>query len=408
MNDILNRYWSLTGAALLPSSFGVWMSRCMYRDAEQVRNVVERMRALGIPLDAVNVDPRWLEARKHHERDGCDFVWDEAAFGTTEEFAGWLNEHGVRLCLWENPYVWKDTELYEEGVARYFAKAADGSPAPALRTARGRVVDFTNPTRRVAAGPASTALRAGVSAFKSDYGEGVPTEARFSDGTTGRETHNVHPLLYNRAVFDVIKEERGEAIVFGRSGYAGSQRYPINWVGDTQCTWEGMAALRAGLSLSLGIVLEPRHRWLLNCRTGQGRPRAVHPLAQCGRSSHSRFHGGAGASRGTAGRGRWFVSSPGCAIGWCRTAVVANEGRNGVPPCGRCCSSPDDPTTHRRHTVHARAVAGGAGSRRAAGRRYLLPGHWQDFPARLDGPRWLDLNASTRSRSVRDDRFPMP
>jgi alpha-D-xyloside xylohydrolase len=91
----------------------------------------------------------------------------------------------------------------------------------------------------------------GVATFKSDYGEGLPPDARMADGKTGRQWHNAYPLLYNRAVWEVIHEERGEAIVFGRSGYAGSQRYPLNWTGDAQTTWDGMAgALRAGLSLS--------------------------------------------------------------------------------------------------------------------------------------------------------------
>jgi len=409
--EIIERYWALTGRGVVPPlwSFGVWMSRCMYRDAEQARNVVERLRSLDIPLDVINVDPRWLEARKHHERDACDFVWDKAAFGTTEEFVGWLGERGVRLCLWENPYVWKDTAFYEEGAAKgYFATTDGGSPAPTLENPREAVtVDFTNPdAARWWQDQHRPLLRAGVAAFKSDYGEGVPAEAHFHDGTTGRETHNVYPLLYNRAVWDVIKEEHGEAIVFGRSGYAGSQRYPINWVGDTQCTWEGMAAaLRAGLSLSLsgvpfwsqdiGGFWNPQN-------LGHGPdPELYIRWAQWGLLlSHSRFHG-------VRGREPWWYGDD--AVDVVRKFAklryrllpyiwsFANEAVATATPLVRplVLEFPDDPTT--RH-VDTQFMLGPwllvAPVFEPGGRQkvYLPPGRWHDYWSgeQTDGARWLD------------------
>ncbi|MBI4570687.1 MAG: DUF4968 domain-containing protein, partial [Chloroflexi bacterium] len=366
--QVLARYWELTGRAALPPlwSFGVWMSRCMYRDAEQVHGVVERMRELGIPLDVVNVDPRWLAARKYHERDGCDFVWDREAFGAPEEFTGWLRDRHVRLCLWENPYVWRDTPFYEEGLRHgYFATQADGSPASSLDNDRETaVVDFTNPeAARWWQNQHRPLLRAGVAAFKSDYGEGAPAQARFSDGTTGVQTHNVHPLLYNRAVWDVIQEERGEAIVFGRSGYAGSQRYPLNWVGDTQCTWEGMAAaLRAGLSLSLSGIAFWSHDiggFWNPVNPGQGpEPELYIRWAQWGLlSSHSRFHG-------IRGREPWWFGDQAIAevrrFALLRSRLLpylwscANEAVATAPPVVRplLLEYPDDPTTHHIDTQY--------------------------------------------------------
>jgi alpha-D-xyloside xylohydrolase len=103
--EILARYDDLTGHPPLPPlwSFGVWMSRCMYRDRPQVEEVVERMRELGIPLDVVHLDPLWLKHRRAHTLDGCDFVWDEEAFPDPAGVIRWLAERGVKLSLWENP-----------------------------------------------------------------------------------------------------------------------------------------------------------------------------------------------------------------------------------------------------------------------------------------------------------------
>jgi alpha-D-xyloside xylohydrolase len=144
----------------------------------------------------------------------------------------------------------------------------------------------------------------GVAAFKPDYGEAVPKDAMFSDGRTGEQMHNLYPLLYNKAVYEVMQEERGEAMLFSRSGYAGSQRYPINWTGDAPCTWGGMAAtLRSGLSLSMsGITM-----WSHDIG-GFWNPRRMEPpdstlyirWAQFGLlSSHARFHG-------VRGREPWY------------------------------------------------------------------------------------------------------
>ncbi len=410
--EVLARYWLLTGRGALPPlwSFGVWMSRCMYRDAEQVRAVVERMRELALPLDVVNVDPRWLESRKHHERDACDFVWDRPAFGEPEEFVAWLRERNVRLCLWENPYVWKDTALYREGVDRgFFALGPDGAPAPSLENPREAVVvDFTNPdAARWWQDQHRPYLRAGVAAFKSDYGEGVPADARFADGTDGIETHNVLPLLYNRAVAEVIRQERGESIVFGRSGYAGSQRYPINWVGDTQSSFEGMAAaLRAGLSLScsgipfwshdIGGFLNPA-----NPALGPD-PTLYIRWAQWGLlSSHSRFHG-------IRGREPWWFGDEAVEIVRCyarlRTRLLpyiwssAQQAVETATPLVRplVLEFPDDPTSHHVDTqfllgpwLLVAPVFDADGRVRV----YLPPGRWHDFwsSEALDGPRWLDL-----------------
>ncbi len=259
--QVLARYIWLTGRPpLVPLwALGVWFSRCMYRDRAQVQGVAERLRALGIPGDVVHLDPLWLEGRARRAWDGCHFRWDEEAFGPPGELVRWLAERGFKLCLWENPYVWQDSELFREGWSKgYLVRGPDGGPMASLDSPEATPVDFTRPEAvRWWQDLHRPYLRLGVAVFKTDYGEGLPKEAAMGDGRRGLEVHNLYPLLYSRAVFEVVQEERGEGLVFARSGYAGSQRYPVHWVGDTPSTWEGMAAaLRAGLSLSLsGVAL---------------------------------------------------------------------------------------------------------------------------------------------------------
>ena len=307
--EIIARYTELTGRATVPPkwSFGVWWSRCMYRNRTQVEGIVERLRELGIPGDVVHLDPLWLKGRAEKRLDGCHFEWDEEAFPDPEGFVKWLGERGFKLSLWEIPYVYDDSEMAREGIDKgYFAKDKDGGLARPLENPdETLLVDFTNPEAvRWWQDKHRPYLKMGVAAFKPDYGEAVPHDAVFSDGRTGDQVHNLYPLLYNKAVYEVMQKERGEAMLFSRSGYAGSQRYPINWTGDAPCTWGGIAAtLRAGLSLSMSGISMWSHDI-----GGFWNPKLFQPpdptlyirWAQFGLlSSHARFHG-------VRGREPWY------------------------------------------------------------------------------------------------------
>ncbi|UCD57559.1 MAG: DUF4968 domain-containing protein, partial [Candidatus Hydrogenedentota bacterium] len=226
--DILSSYAMLTGLPPVPPkwAFGVWMSRCWYLDRATVETVVERMRSLGIPLDVVNIDPAWLKDWPARRRPGCEFEWNTVDFPDPEGFLKELRQKNVRVCLWENPYVPAGTDFYEEGERKgYLVRNPDGTtaePDHPLCSEMG-IIDYTNPKAVEWVKDAHRRLlRQGVAAFKTDYGEGIPENAVFHNGKTGREMHNLFPLLYNRAVFEVVEETHGEAIVFGRSGGAGS------------------------------------------------------------------------------------------------------------------------------------------------------------------------------------------
>jgi alpha-D-xyloside xylohydrolase len=408
--DILARYHQLTGRPVLPPlwSFGVWMSRCMYVNRPQVEEVVTRMRELGIPCDVVNLDPLWLKERRRHMRDACDFVWDEEAYPDPPGFVRWLGERGVKLCLWENPYIWKGTAMYEEGRRQGFlVRSQSGEPArPAENPEDAGIADFTNPAAvRWWQSKHRPLLRMGVAAFKSDYGEAVPADAVMANGKSGREMHNVYPLLYNRAVYEEVRRQRGEAVVFGRSGYAGSQRYPINWTGDSPCTYAGMAAaLRAGLSLSLSGIPFWSHDiggfWNPNGMNPPS-PELYIRWAQFGMlSSHARFHG-------VGPREPWVYGDEAVAIvrEFARLRYrllpylwgLAHEALAGVPVARPLfLEFPDDPLAPQVDLEYMLgpyllvAPVFDDGGRRQV---YLPSGQWFDFwtNQEIAGPTWRDM-----------------
>jgi alpha-D-xyloside xylohydrolase len=254
LKHILRRYTDLTGRAPLPPkwSFGFWLSRAGYRSRAEVETVAQELRRRGFPCDVLSLDPWWMG-------DGpwCTYQWSPESFPEPEEMIRRLRAQGLRTCLWITPYVPFDTPLYREGAAQgYFVRQADGQTAPALEAFAGgelAAVDFSNPAA-VAWYKSKLAklLDQGVAAFKTDFGEQAPVEAVYHDGRSGLEMHNLYPLLYNRAVFELSRQRFGRGLVWGRSAYAGSQRYPVQWGGDSYSSLDQLASQLLGL-LSYGL-----------------------------------------------------------------------------------------------------------------------------------------------------------
>jgi alpha-D-xyloside xylohydrolase len=93
-----------------------------------------------------------------------------------------------------------------------------------------------------------------TSTFKTDFGERIPTPVRYHNGADPERMHNYYAYLYNQAVFDLLREVKGdgEAVVFARSATVGGQKFPVHWGGDSTSSYPSMAeTLRGGLSLTL-------------------------------------------------------------------------------------------------------------------------------------------------------------
>jgi alpha-D-xyloside xylohydrolase len=254
--DVLETYTAYAGRPPRPPkwSFGVWMSRLGYESREELESVAARLREEELPTDVLHLDPFWMR-----ERHSTDLVWDTEQFPDPEGMIDGLHDDGFRVSVWENPHVPVGTEAFAEAAAEgYLIEDGTGRAYVMDRTCqgdyRGGLVDFTDPDavdwwqeRH------RDLLATGVDAFKTDYGEYVPEDAVLANGRSGRTMHNAYPYLYNEAVYEVAREARGDdALLWARSAWTGSNRFPVHWGGDPQTSWAGMAAaLHGGLSASL-------------------------------------------------------------------------------------------------------------------------------------------------------------
>jgi len=156
------------------------------------------------------------------------------------------------------------------------------------------LVDFTNPgAREWFAGKLRTLLEMGVDSFKSDFGERIPTDVVYFDGSDPERMHNYYSYLYNQTVFEVLRRHHGEnqALVFARSATVGGQQFPVHWGGDSTSTFASMAeSLRGGLSLAMsGFGF-----WSHDIGGFEGKPEPdvfKRWIAFGMLSSHSRLHG---------------------------------------------------------------------------------------------------------------------
>lgn len=297
LKSILANYMKLTGPAVLPPdwSFGLWYSTGFKGNSqENTLSDAERLRKEKIPCDVMHFDCYWM-------RDDmwCDFVWDEKFYPDRKGMLRALKENGFKICLWINPYVTIKTDMFKEGSERgYFVKKRDGS-VYTTDLWHGLLsycafLDFTNPEAvKWYQQKAAALIKEGVDILKTDFGEDIPLDSVFSNGKTGAEMHNVYSRLYSEAVFSMIErlKGKGNAVVWGRSGYTGMQKFPVCWSGDPRSSFASMAAtLRGGLSLALSGVPFWSHD--MGGFYGDVSEEVFIRWSQFGLfSSHCRFHG---------------------------------------------------------------------------------------------------------------------
>jgi alpha-D-xyloside xylohydrolase len=253
--DVLERYTALTGRpARVPEwSFGLWLSTSFTTDYDEatVTRFVDGMAERDIPLSVFHFDCFWMR-----ELNWCDFEWDPRVFPDPEGMLARLKQRGLRICVWINPYIAQRSPLFAEGAARgYLVRRADGSVWQSDQWQAGMgLVDFTNPEAAAwYAGHLERLLDQGVDAFKTDFGERIPTDVVWHDGSDPERMHNHYTHRYNKTVFELLERRRGvgEAVLFARSATAGGQQFPVHWGGDCESTFASMAeTLRGGLSLA--------------------------------------------------------------------------------------------------------------------------------------------------------------
>ncbi|MDR2915734.1 MAG: alpha-xylosidase [Tannerella sp.] len=250
--EILLGYRRLTGfPPMLPLwSFGIWMSRMTYFSAEEVNEICDRLRKEKYPCDVIHLDTGWFKTDWL-----CECKFNKERFPDPEEFIRNLRSNGYKVSLWQLPYIAYTAEQYEEASANNYIskseKKIQGASNFSVQDYAG-TIDFTyDKATEWYKGLLKRLLDMGVVCIKTDFGEDIHLDAEYHS-MSPEKLHNIYPLLYQKAAYEITKEVTGDGIVWGRSVWSGAQRYPLHWGGDSACSWDGMAgSLKGGLHFGL-------------------------------------------------------------------------------------------------------------------------------------------------------------
>ena len=292
--EILRGYRMLTGfPPMLPVwSFGIWMSRMTYFSADEVNDICDRLRKEHYPCDVIHLDTGWFRTDWL-----CEWKFNPERFPDPKAFIQRLKQNGYKVSLWQLPYIAQGAEQLEEAKRnRYISRPSplplpcregseysqdeisaqnetdgdDTNYAPLSQGGDGGGSEGSGGSNFSALDYAGTIdftydkatdwyqhrllkplLDMGVKCIKTDFGENIHMNHQYHAATPER-LNNIYALLYQRAAYEVTKEVTGDGIVWARAAWAGCQRYPLHWGGDSESSWAGLAgSLKGGLHFGL-------------------------------------------------------------------------------------------------------------------------------------------------------------
>ncbi len=203
---VLQNYTTLTGKPALPPAwtFGLWLSTSFTTnyDEETVNEFVGGMKDRDIPLHVFHFDCYWMT-----ENEWCNFKFDPKMFKDAPGLIKRLKEKGLKICVWINSYIGQKSPLFKEGMENgYLLKRPNGDVWQWDMWQAGMgLVDFTNPAAwKWYQDKLRELLDMGVDCFKTDFGERIPTDCVYYDGSDAELMHNYYTYLYNKCVFELL------------------------------------------------------------------------------------------------------------------------------------------------------------------------------------------------------------
>jgi len=237
--EILSAYSKLAGTPKVPPKwvFGPWKSRdWQTADQQGIIDDIQKQAELKLPSSVKLIDARW-EAAYH------TFEFDKSKFPDVKAMIDAIHAQGNKIVVWITPWMAvrneKDPDEYYYSCAEknYFPRDENGNIYvhqlglnPMLI---GSCIDFTNPEAvDWWQSQLQSLLDLGVDGFNTDFGEQVPENVVFYNGATGKEMHNIYPVLYNEITIQVMQKNHLPGVLLARSGWHGSQTHSVIWAGD--------------------------------------------------------------------------------------------------------------------------------------------------------------------------------
>ena len=226
--DIVSRYNLYSGGGAMPPLWGLgfWHRVPAKFNAEQTEQEVAEFDAHDIPLDVIGLEPGW-QTKSYP----CTFEWQPKRFPDPAGFTERLLDKGIRLNLWENPYVSQHAEIYER------IRPLSGSHMVWL----GVVPDYYLPeARKILVDQHTTEhIELGVSGYKIDEVDGYdfwlwPDHATFPSGVSGEAMRQSYGLLLQNVLYKELFRPRNQRTYsLARASNGAGSAYPFAIYSDS-------------------------------------------------------------------------------------------------------------------------------------------------------------------------------
>ena len=222
MLDVVCRYNLFNGGGALPPLWGLgfWHRVHARFNADQIRSEAKQFEDNDFPLDVIGLEPGWMS-----KSYPCTFEWQRKRFPDPEGFTRELLDKGIRLNLWENPYISKQSRIYQQ------MYPLSGSHLVWL----GIVPDYTLPAARriLTEQHHQDHIGIGISGYKIDEVDGYdfwlwPDHATFPSGTPGEAMRQSYGLLMQDMLFkDLFKKRNVRTYGLVRASNGAASGYPF-------------------------------------------------------------------------------------------------------------------------------------------------------------------------------------
>ena len=221
MLDAVRRFNLTCGGGCLPPKWGLgfWHRVPMRHSAQDVEAEVAQFREHDMPLDVVGLEPGWQSGSYP-----CTFEWDPGRFPDPKGFCQRLQRQGLRVNLWEDPYVSPHAGLHDA------LAPLSGSHLVWC----GLVPDYTLPqaVQIVSDHHKREHLDRGVSGYKIDECDGGdqwlwPDHATFPSGHTGEEMRQTYGLQLQHWMTRMFRDRDQRTYGLVRASNVGGVGYPF-------------------------------------------------------------------------------------------------------------------------------------------------------------------------------------
>ncbi len=275
---ILDHFTALAGRQQLPPYWALapWVSRDYHQSDAQVREDVDRTRALGLPASVILIDSPWATNYNTYQ-------FNPKQFTDAQGMINHIHGEGFKLVLWHTSWINAKTDVpkeagfadkipndmaenYTEAATKgYFVKMPDGSPyVGRWWKGTGSLIDFTNPDAKDWwQNQLRQVIQMGADGFKDDDAEGnFQGDVSFYDKSDPRLMRNKYAVLYNNAVEELIqKDMKGNGVLFQRSATVGNMNLPLLWGGDNEASFSPENGLPTAVTAGLGAGLSGMALW---------------------------------------------------------------------------------------------------------------------------------------------------